>query len=251
MNQAELKEAIRQRWNNRAETFDLSPGHGIHSQDEKNEWVNLFAGVVGTTPVSVLDVGSGTGVLSLVLAEMGHRVTGVDLAEAMVQKARDKFKKHHLAGEFTVGDAENLPFEEHTFDIVINRHVVWSLTDPKRAFKEWKRVLKPGGKLVIIDGNWGKNTSPGRRIRCFLGRVLILLTEFKNPWAGNQKMDRHLPMKQAKRPETDMRMLEELGFNVRVQQVNIRRWQGFLGYLKHGHHAGMEFLIEASVPNRT
>lgn len=130
MNQADLKEAIRQRWNGRAESFDRSPGHGIHTQDEKNGWVKLFSRVIGTNPVRILDVGSGTGVLSMVLAEMGHRVTGVDLAEEMVQKARNKFKANNLTGEFTVGDAENLPFRENTFNIVLNRHVVWSLTDP-------------------------------------------------------------------------------------------------------------------------
>lgn len=59
-------------------------------------------------------------------------------------------------------------------------------------------------------------------------------------------MDRYLPMKQVKRPETDVMMLEKLGFKVSVQQVDIPRWKGFLGYLKHGHYAGMEFLIEAT-----
>lgn len=53
-------------------------------------------------------------------------------------------------------------------------------------------------------------------------------------------------MKQATRPETDVRILEGLGFGT-VQSVNIPRWRVFLRYLKHGHHAGMEFLIEASV----
>ncbi len=107
MNQAALKEEIRQRWNGRAESFDRSPGHGIHSEKEKNGWVSLFRKVIGTIPADILDVGSGTGVLALVLAEMGHSVTGVDLAGEMVQKARDKFKKNNLTGEFMIGDAEN------------------------------------------------------------------------------------------------------------------------------------------------
>ncbi|SFH15430.1 Ubiquinone/menaquinone biosynthesis C-methylase UbiE [Desulfotomaculum arcticum] len=248
MKQAELKEAIRLRWNNRAESFDSSPGHGIHSQSEKAAWISLFTGIMGPSGTSVLDVGSGTGVLSLLLAEMGHKVTGVDLAEEMVQKARDKFKSNNLPAEFVIGDAENLPFRKQTFDIVINRHVVWSLTDPEKAFREWKRVLKkPGGRLIIIDGNWGRDVPTVRRIWRFFSRILILLTEFNNPWVGNQKLDRLLPMKQVKRPETDVEILKKLGFAVRVEPLNIPRWSGFLGYLKHGHHAGMDFLIVASL----
>jgi len=51
-------------------------------------------------------------------------------------------------------DAEAPAFPEGTFDVVISRHVVWTLTDPSKAISNWKRLLKPGGRVVIIDGIW-------------------------------------------------------------------------------------------------
>jgi ubiquinone/menaquinone biosynthesis C-methylase UbiE len=76
----------------------------------------------------------------------------------------------------------------------MTRHeAVWSLTDPEKAMKEWKRVLKPGGKLVIIDSGWGSNAPLGRRTWRFFSRILIMLTEFKNPWAGNKSRSAGVP----------------------------------------------------------
>ncbi|MFZ5648909.1 MAG: class I SAM-dependent methyltransferase [Bacillota bacterium] len=245
VNHVELKDMIRKRWNRRAGSFDRCPGHGIHSDREKNDWVNLFTRVIGGDGLSILDVGAGTGVLALVMAEMGHRITCLDIAEEMLEKAGEKFKNNNLPGKFVVGDAEKLPFEDNSFDVVFNRHVVWSLPDPDKAIREWKRVLKAGGKLVIIDGNWGKHLPMHKKIWRFFGQLLILITEFRNPWQGGHKMDRYLPMKQQKRPETDKIILEGLGFQVDVINVNIPRWNNFLGYLKHGYYTGEEFLIKA------
>lgn len=241
----ELKELIRQRWNSRADSFDNCPGHGIHSEREKNDWVTLFKNTLGVNRLDILDVGAGTGVLSLLLAELGHNVTGVDIAEEMLEKAREKFNKSRLPGSFMVGDAENLPFADQSFDVVFNRHVVWSLPDPEKAFKEWKRVLKPGGKLIIIDGNWGKNIPVSRKAWRFFSQLLILLTEFRNPWPGHKRIDRQLPMKQKKRPEEDEKILRAVGFKVEVARIDIPRWNGFLGYLKYGYFRGMEFMVKA------
>ena len=68
---------------------------------------------------AVLDVGCGTGSLSLLLAETGHRVTGVDLAPAMVERARDKLTAAGLPGTFLVGDAAAPPTGDETYDLVL------------------------------------------------------------------------------------------------------------------------------------
>ena len=65
--------------------------------------------------------------------------------------------------KFQYGDADELPFENNVFDAVINRHVFWTMSDPEKAAAEWARVLKPGGKLVIIDGDWN-HFSPWKMI---------------------------------------------------------------------------------------
>jgi len=101
----------------------------------------------------------------------------------MLQKAKEKANSLNLIIDFRQGDAENLPFENESFDMVINRNLVWTLPDPERAIFEWGRVLKPEGKVIIIDGNWGNRMgSHGHIWRYLISMPLILITERRNPW---------------------------------------------------------------------
>jgi ubiquinone/menaquinone biosynthesis C-methylase UbiE len=59
-----------------------------------------------------------------------------------------------LEVDFFHGDAENLPFKDNSFDLVVNKFLLWTLPHPSGAAREWKRVLKPGGRLLAIDGGW-------------------------------------------------------------------------------------------------
>ena len=130
----------------------------------------------------ILDVGTGTGAMALVLAEMGHDVSGIDLSDGMLNKAKEKAKQANLPVEFKIGDAEKLSFPDDTFDVVINRHLLWTLPHPEKAIKEWNRVLKPGGQVVILDGNF-KNYNLYRKLwRYCISVPLILITERKNPF---------------------------------------------------------------------
>lgn len=243
----QVKEMIRHRWNRRADTFDMSPGHGIHSGREKDAWISLFKRVLGDERLEILDVGTGTGIIALLLAELGHRVTGVDIAEQMVYQAREKAKNLNLTADFRVGDAEELPFEDSSFEVIINRHVVWSLPKPEKAMAEWKRVLRPGGKLIIIDSNWSGTMPLRKKVWRFFAQLLILLTERRNPWVGREhrEMEKYLPMRQKKRPEADIEILRGLGFRVEVMKIDIPRWDTFFGYLKYGYFRDEKFLIKA------
>jgi SAM-dependent methyltransferase len=63
-----------------------------------------------------------------------------------------------LAGRdavFLVGDAAAPPVGEQRFDVVLVRHVLWALPDPERALRHWRGLLRPGGRLVLIEGLWG------------------------------------------------------------------------------------------------
>src|SRR6202035_5140526 len=99
-----------------------------------------------------LDIGCGTGFLSLELAGRGHRVTGIDFAPAMLALARQKAASAGADIHFEEADAENLPLPPLAFDLVITRHVLWTLPHPEAAIDEWIRVLRPGGRLAVIDG---------------------------------------------------------------------------------------------------
>ena len=98
---------------------------------------------------SVLDAGCGTGNFSLKLAEMGCRVTAVDVAEKMMDQARQKAVRAGADIRFLREDMAELPFGDGSFDRVLTMAAFEFLPDPARAVRELLRVLRPGGVLVI------------------------------------------------------------------------------------------------------
>lgn len=148
-----VKQQVAAHWDRRAAHFDQDFGHSIATPAERAAWDRIMALVDGGRgPFEALDVGCGTGFLSLELAARGHRVTGIDLAPAMLDAARRKAKEAGFAIRFEQGDAEQVPFASASFDLAISRHVLWTLPHPEAAIDDWIRVLRPGGRLVVIDG---------------------------------------------------------------------------------------------------
>ncbi|CAL9400637.1 class I SAM-dependent methyltransferase [Streptomyces sp. enrichment culture] len=140
-------------WDAQAAVFDEEPDHGLRDPAVRGAWAERLRDWLPRRPGDVLDVGCGTGSLSLLAAEQGHRVTGVDLSPAMVRLAREK-----LAGRdavFLIGDAAAPPVGEQRFDAVLVRHVLWTLPDPARVLRHWYGLLRPGGRLVLVEGVWG------------------------------------------------------------------------------------------------
>ncbi|MCX3291141.1 class I SAM-dependent methyltransferase [Streptomyces sp. NEAU-H22] len=140
-------------WDSEAASFDEEPDHGLRDPEVRRAWAGRLRGWLPGRAGDVLDLGCGTGSLSLLASEQGHRVTGVDLSPAMVALAREK-----LAGRdavFLVGDAASPPVGEQRFDTVLVRHVLWALPDPGRALRHWRGLLRPGGRLVLVEGVWG------------------------------------------------------------------------------------------------
>lgn len=247
-----IKEMVRAKWNKRSTTYDLSPGHGIQNSTEHQRWIDLFRAVFDEKKLGILDVGTGTGVIASLLAELGHKVMGVDIAEDMLRQAREKAARMGLNLEFQLGDAEKPGFKEASFDAVISRHVVWTLPNPEKAMAEWKRLLKPGGQLVIMDSNNGKGMSIGKKIWRFCGKILVVLTDGTNPWtdsATDRIMEKNFPMRQKKRPEADLEILRELGFEATAVPLTIQRWNTRLDYLKYGFMDKERFLIQARLPS--
>jgi ubiquinone/menaquinone biosynthesis C-methylase UbiE len=148
-----VKGQVAAHWDRRAAHFDEDFGHSIATAAERAAWNRILDLVVPPgSALDALDVGCGTGFLSLELAARGHRVTGVDLAPAMLAAARSKAAAQGLAARFEEADAEALPVAAESFDLVISRHVLWTLPHPEAAIADWIRVLRPGGRLAIIDG---------------------------------------------------------------------------------------------------
>ena len=150
----ETTDVIQHHWNERAATYDSIPAHWWLSDEQHRSWREVVARAAGSAHQRVLDVACGTGFLSLILAELGHSVTGVDFSEQMLATAREKAKEMNLNIDFRVENAESLNDRDGTYDLVMARHVIWTLPDPARAIREWLRVLRPGGRIALIEGKW-------------------------------------------------------------------------------------------------
>ncbi|MBN1541002.1 methyltransferase domain-containing protein [candidate division KSB1 bacterium] len=97
----------------------------------------------------LLEIGCGAGWESVAWAQAGMNVSAVDLSSAALELARKNFKLHGLSGDLREGNAEQLPFENNTFDIVASFGVLHQTESTQRAIAEVLRVLKPGGEALI------------------------------------------------------------------------------------------------------
>src|SRR5438477_4253700 len=151
----EVKEQVAAHWNRRAAGFDSDFGHSVRTEAERAAWDRIVGlAVGGRAPLDALDVGCGTGFLSLELARRGHRVTGIDFAPQMLTEAQTKAAAQTVAERFEKGDAEAMRFSDASFDLAMTRHVLWRLPHPEAAIDEWMRVLRPGGRLAIVDSQF-------------------------------------------------------------------------------------------------
>jgi ubiquinone/menaquinone biosynthesis C-methylase UbiE len=163
-----VKQQVAAHWERRAPRFDEDFGHSIRTPAERAAWTRLLDLVLPARgALDALDAGCGTGVLALELADRGHRVDAVDFAPAMLAEARRKAAARGLSIQFQEADAEQLPFDSGRFDLVISRHLLWTLPHPEAAIDEWIRILRHGGRLVVVDGQFdvGPPAGPGGSVR--------------------------------------------------------------------------------------
>jgi ubiquinone/menaquinone biosynthesis C-methylase UbiE len=157
-----VKRQVAAHWDRRAQHFDEDFGHSIRTPAERAAWDRILDLVLpARARIDALDAGCGTGFLSFELAARGHHVIGVGFAPSMIAEARRKAAERGGSSVgFEEADAEQLPFMPATFDLVISRHLLWTLAHPEAAIDEWIRVLRPGGRLVVVDGQFDAGAAP-------------------------------------------------------------------------------------------
>ena len=258
MDDKNIKREIAENWNRASGTYDDCYAHGIKSEAETREWLALLDRLIdGEKPADVLDVGAGTGIISLLLARLGHQCKGIDLSEQMLAVARSKADAAGYDNvTFALGDAEHTGEDSDRYDVVINRHLVWTLPHPEQAIAEWKRVLKPGGKLIVLEGNWHYNRLPDR-ISVFIGRCLLSLQEKRNAFSHQgdygAELKASLPMLQSQNARRLAQMVEAAGFaSVTVQPLTaVDRAEKAampLGYRLPNPHKRMAFVAVKGQP---
>jgi SAM-dependent methyltransferase len=153
-------------WDAEAEAFDEAADHGLRDPGVRAAWRSLLVSLVPAPPARVADLGCGTGTLSLLLADEGHAVDGVDFSPAMVARARAKGEGRRDV-RFVVGDAAAPALDRAAYDVVLCRHVLWALPDPTAALRRWVDLLAPGGRLVLVEGRWfnGAGLSAAETVR--------------------------------------------------------------------------------------
>ncbi|CUX16611.1 methyltransferase domain-containing protein [Rhizobium oryzihabitans] len=211
----DLKEEIRDYWSKRSETFDLAFGHRIAAGPEADAWQKPIRDLLGTEPKRILELACGTGEVTRLIHDLGHDVTALDFSEAMLFVARAKHAgKTRL--RFIMADAENTMEPDQSYDAIICRHLVWTLTKPETAFREWFRLLRPGGRLLFVDGDWARPKPAGR----FASQLIWLIDRLAGAdrnYDGAQS-DHHaaimkaLPFGQGLRPAMLTPLLTDAGF---------------------------------------
>ena len=103
----------------------------------------------------ILDIGTGPGFFPTILSEAGYEIDAADYTPGMLEKAKENVGKYVDHVRFWREDAQNLDFENETFDVIISRNLTWTLPHVSHAYREWIRVLKKGGVLLNFDANYG------------------------------------------------------------------------------------------------
>lgn len=171
----------------------------------------------GKKSLEILDVGTGPGFFSCILSEEGHKLTGIDSSDGMLQHARENAEYLGVNPTFLKMDIEEMDFEDAQFDAVIMRNVSWTLLHPEKSYADFHRLLKKGGFLLIYDANWHHHFADAEKMEL----VKRLEAEQIEKYGRREVISDDdagfllsLPSTHVMRPDWDVPILEQLGFDV-------------------------------------
>lgn len=186
-------------WSERAPAYDDHQRRPERLELDRAAWGDIFADALPPAPSDVLDLGTGSGFVALLLASLGHRVTATDLADGMLARAREHAATMAHPPRFAAGDAVAPDFAPESFDAITNRYLMWTLRDPKEALAGWRRLLRPGGVLAVVDSTWFPD-----------GRGVDVTDDFAR-WYDDE-VRAGLPLAEARSIESTREVVEAAGF---------------------------------------
>ena len=218
---AELLHSIGQYWTRRAPSYT-----DVIKKNLADGWDQVWADELishfpdgGDRPLRVLDIGTGPGFYAIILARRGYDVTAVDYSEGMLREAKRNAGALADKIRFARMDAQKLAFADGSFDAIVTRNLTWNLPEPAGAYREWMRVLRPGGALVNFDANWYAylfNEDKQQEYQRDRTNARLAGVEDHEAYAETDMMEgisRMLPMGRLRRPQWDMDTLNALGFS--------------------------------------
>ena len=163
------------------------------------------------------------------MAKAGHNVTGVDMTEAMLEKARLNAQNYNVDVDFVSMDVQNLQFEDDTFDLIISRNVTWNLQEIENFFKGCRRILKKDGRMVYFDANWylylydeqARKDREESDIK--YKKIYKKDPEYAVSNVSLTNVSYGLPLSKEKRPEWDRNNLSKFGFKIIRIDENINQ----------------------------
>lgn len=202
-----IERRIENYWNKRSADFSRVRRQELNGANGQ-AWLELIEShLKNSKPLKVLDVGTGAGFFAILLAGRGHKVTGIDMSPKMIHEAKRNMVEFGCRVDFKQMNAQELNFDDESFDVLLSRNLTWTLPDVMQAYREWHRVLKVGGVLMNFDSDYGDKNFQNETT-CAKGGVeddmLAECTSIKN----------ELRISTHTRPEWDIDFLKSLGFKI-------------------------------------
>ncbi len=214
----DLKEEMTHYWARRTERFSALRQKEFASEKHEQWTAELLRYLPGDRKLRILDIGTGTGFFALLLAELGHEVTSIDITPDMISEAERIAGRLKLSADFRVMDAEAPDFEPHSFDAIVTRKLTWTLPNLPTAYSRWHELLKSGGVLVNFDADY-----------CHEKQYTQLPQHHAHQDVGTELLQEYEHMKdmlrpsQQLRPHWDAELLQAAGFS--DINVDLDVWQ--------------------------
>jgi SAM-dependent methyltransferase len=216
----DIERQIREFWDRDSETYDRSPAHALTDRVEAAAWRAVLRRHLPEPGASLLEAGAGTGAITTLLAELGYRVTALDLSQAMLDRARHKLKG--MGVDFVVGPADHPP--PGPFDAVVERNIMWTNHDPAGRLSAWRDVTRPGGRLLLLEGIEGGLLHDLREWTAGLARrVLGIRHEHHDTYAP--EVEAELPLAGASSPAPLVEAVHRARWSaVRLERLRDVEW---------------------------